>query len=138
MQSLENAQRRLTKRPRANTPPSLGFNNHFPAENSDSISEPPRKRVRKTIQLHQINVYQDEILSADSDNSAAQNEPALVSIGLETGKIWPHISVEISFRPDLQANTVKSTPKKGARKPLAALSAIALNGAQKALKIPQN
>ena len=85
-----------------------------------------------------MRVYQDDILSTDSDEFDAQNESTPVLISHKTNLICSYISVEIPFRPDLQGNPAKPTLKKGNQKPLTALSLISLNGAQKAPKIPQN
>jgi hypothetical protein len=58
------------------------------------------------------------------------------------GKIWPHISVEIPFQSENEANLHQNKCKKplkiGNRKPLADLLKIAINGSQKAPKIPEN
>jgi hypothetical protein len=56
----------------------------------------------------------------------------------KTGKIWPHITVEIPFRPDSYSNSAISTVQRDPRRALASLSSIALNSAQKAPQIPQN
>jgi hypothetical protein len=45
--------------------------------------------------------------------------------------------VEIPLRPEFHSISVESTLKKGTRQPLASLSSIAINGAKKAPKIPQ-
>ena len=66
------------------------------------------------------------------------NEPTLALKAWEMGPICPYISVEISFRPDLHANSAKSMSKKGNQKLLTALFVIALNGSRKSPKIPQS
>jgi hypothetical protein len=94
--------------------------------------------VRKAAQLPQFSVYEDEILRADSSNLGAYEKFALASIGLQTGKIWPHISVDIPFRAGIHQYSSQSTSKYANREPLALLLSIALNEAQKAPKMPQN
>jgi hypothetical protein len=79
--------------------------------------------VRKAARLPQFSVYE---------------KLAPASIGLQTGKIWPHISVNIPFRAEIHQYSSESTSKYANRESLASLSSIALNGAQKALKMPQN
>jgi hypothetical protein len=128
----------LNKRPRANTPSIHLFHSHSSTENSHSISDQHRKRRRKSPQLPQFRVYEDQILRADSPGSDAQNEPTPASIGPQMGRIWPHITVEIPFRPDSHSNSAISTVQRGPRRALGSLSSIALNGAQKAPQIPQN
>jgi hypothetical protein len=75
-------------------------------------------------------------LTANSSNSDAIKESSPALIGLQTGKIWPHISVEIPFQPEIHQYSSESISEKANREPLASLSSIALNGAQKAPKIP--
>jgi hypothetical protein len=53
--------------------------------------------------------------------------PAL--IGLQTGKVWPHISMEIPFQPEIHQYSSELISKKANREPLALLSFIALNRA---------
>jgi hypothetical protein len=77
-------------------------------------------------------------LGADSPNLGAYKVLVLASIGLQTGKIWPHISVDIPFRAEIHQYSSESASKYANREPLASLSSIALNGAQKAPKMPQN
>jgi hypothetical protein len=77
-------------------------------------------------------------LTANSSNSDAIKEFSSALIGLQTDKIWPHISVEIPFQPEIHQYLSESIPKKANREPLASLSSTALNGAQNAPKIPQN
>ena len=130
--------------PRADTSSSGNFlvgsatqNNNISNSEDDHI----RKRLRKSTQLSQFEVYQDEILSTDSDSSDAQDELIPMSIGPQTDKICPHISVEIPSRPTFrfnsQSNPVKIASQRGNRQPLASLGSIAINGARKAPKIPQ-
>jgi hypothetical protein len=97
-----------------------------------------RKRVQKARQLPQFNVHQDKIFKANSPNSYASELAASDLINLQTGKIWPHISVEIPFRPEIHQYSSESTSKKANREPLASLSSIALNRARKTPKFPQN
>jgi hypothetical protein len=75
-------------------------------------------------------------LKADSPNLGAQNEFTLVSIGPQTGKIWPHITVEIPSRSDFRPNLATTAFKKDDREPLSSLLSIAINGARKAPQIP--
>jgi hypothetical protein len=82
-------------------------------------------------------VYKDQTLRADRAKLSGQNEPTPSLIGCQINKIWPYISVEIPLRPEFHSISVESTPKKGTRQPLASLSLIAINGAKKAPKIPQ-
>jgi hypothetical protein len=77
-------------------------------------------------------------LRANSPDLDAQNKPTPALIGLQMGKIWPHITVEISFHPDSYSNSAISTVQRGLRRALASLLLIALNRAQKAPQIPQN
>jgi hypothetical protein len=98
----------------------------------------PHKKTRKTSQLPQFRVYQDKISTADADKYSGQNEPTLVEIKPKLDKICPNISVEIPFRSEFRLISAISGPKKRSRQPLASLSSLALNGAQKAPKIPQN
>ena len=132
------ARGRSTERPRAGKRPVSALYEHIPDENNNSSPIRYRKRLRKSIQYSQFEVYEDETLDLNSSNSDTFENSTPVKIGPQTGKIWPHISVEIPFRPDLQVNSAISTSKKGNRKPLADLSSLTLNGAQKAPKIPQN
>jgi hypothetical protein len=104
---------------------------------SDSFNQ-RHKCIRKTRQLSQFNVHQDVILTANSSNSDAIKESSPALIGLQTGKIWPHISVKIPFQPEIHQYLSESISEKANRELLASLSSIALNGAQKAPKIPQN
>ena len=120
------------------TPPLEGNSLCFSVENSDSSSIQLRKRPRKARQLPQFDVYQDEISTTDSDKFSTSNESTPALIGHELGPICPYISVEIPFRPDLHGDSTKSRPKTINRKPLTAVPLIALNGAQKAPKIPRN
>jgi hypothetical protein len=77
-------------------------------------------------------------LIANSPNSYALELAAPNLIGRQTGKIWPYISVEIPFRPEIHQYSSESTFKKANREPLAFLSSIALNGARKPPKFRQN
>jgi hypothetical protein len=133
---------RLTKRPRADTPPVQASDNDCFDENGDYSLKPLRKRLRKASQLPQFGFYQDETSLSDSLKLDAQNEPTPVLFEPQLGKIWPHTRVEIPFHADFEANLTQKTPKKpskiGNRKPLSALPLIAINGTRKAPKIPQN
>jgi hypothetical protein len=115
------------------TPPFSPFEADFAAESTKN----PRKRTRKTSQLPQLRVYEDQTFRANRTENSGQNEPTPSLIGRQINKIWPHISVEIPFRPEFHSISVESTPKRGPRKPLASLSSIAINGVKKAPKIPQ-
>jgi hypothetical protein len=138
MQSLEPAQGPSRKRSRAIpdlASAELGF---FSAENDDSSSFSLRKRLRKSTQLSRFSVYQNANSATDSDKFSAYEEFTPALIGQELGKIWPHIRVEIPFRPEIHQNSADFALEKGSRTPLAVLSSIALNGARKAPKIPEN
>ena len=116
------------------TPATIGSET---AEICPNTLNSPRKRRRKTLQLPQFDTYQDEILTQNSDKLSGSNGLTSASTGLETGKIWPHISVEIPFRPEFHSISAISGLTKGPRQPLASLSSIALNSTGKAPKIPQ-
>jgi hypothetical protein len=133
IQPEESARGRLNKLPRVDTPPSSPSRADFIAKTINS----PRKRTRKSSQLPQFRVYQDETFRADRAKISGQNEPTPSLIGRQVNKIWPHISVEIPFKPKFHSISVESSPKRGTRQPLASLSSIALNGTKKAPKIPQ-
>jgi hypothetical protein len=122
------------KRSRANTPPSSSFDADFAVQSTNS----PPKRTRKTSQLPQFCVYQDQTSEANRDTPSGQNEPTPSLIERQINKIWPYISVEIPFQPEIHSISVESTPKRGPRQPLASLLSIAVNGTRKAPKIPQN
>ena len=144
IQTLESTRGRSNKRPWASSSLSDNFPIDSTTQNGNSSTSKNnhiRKRLRKSTQLSQFKVYQDEILSTDSDSSDAQNEPTPVSIKPQMSKKCPHISVEIplrsDFRPNSQSNSTKPTSQKGNRQPLASLGSIAINGIRKAPKIPQ-
>ena len=99
IQSTESAQGRSNKRPQADTPSFGAFDADFAAQNTNSAC----KRARKASQLHQFRVFKDEISSADKENPSGQNEPTLSLIGRQTHKVWLHISVNISFRPEFHS-----------------------------------
>jgi hypothetical protein len=134
IQAEESARGRLYKRPRVDSLPSSSFGADFITKTTIS----PHKRTRKTSQLPQFRVYQDQNFRTDRDNPSGQNEPTPSPIERQINKIWPHISVEIPFHPEFHSISVESTLKRGPRKPLASLSSIAINGAKKAPKIPQD
>jgi hypothetical protein len=90
------------------------------------------------LQLPQFRVYEDQTFRAIRIKNFGQNEPIPSLIKCQINKIWPHISVEIPFRPEFHSISVELTPKGGPRKPLASLSSIAINGAKKAPKILQD
>jgi hypothetical protein len=138
IQPLESARGRSRKRPRANTRSSSISFLQFSTENDSDSFNHRRKRVRKTRQLPQFDVHQDEILGINSAYFDATEKYTPALIGLQTGKIWPHISVEIPFRPEIHQYSSESISEKANREPLASLSSIALNGARKAPKFPQN
>jgi hypothetical protein len=142
IQPIKDAQGRLTKRLRADTPPFQASDNNSFGENGDYSLKPLRKRLQKALQLPQFRVYQDKISTPNSPNLDAQNKPAPVLFGSQLGKIWPHIRVEIPFQSENEANLhqnpSKNPSKIGNRKPLTALLLIAINDTQKAPQIPQN
>ncbi len=125
---------RSNKRPRANSSILSSFDPDFVEKSTNS----PRKRTRKAAQLPQFSIYQDETSTANSDEYSGQDDPTPVEIGPKLGKICPNISVEIPFRSEFRSISAMSGPKKRPRQPLASISSIALNGAQKAPKIPRN
>jgi hypothetical protein len=138
VQSLHSARGRLTKRPRAISPVVKAVSTDFSVENDTFASKPPSKRARKATQLPQFDVYQDKKLMADSPQFCGSKSLTPGLIGRQTEKIWPHISVNIPFRSEFHQYSPESSPTQANREPLAPLSSIALNGAQKAPKIPQN
>jgi hypothetical protein len=137
MQPSEGTQGRLNKRPRANTPPLRSFRICSPTESNNPSSDRYLKRARKSSQLPQFKVYEDKISGADSPNLDGQNKPTPVLIEPQTGKIWPHITVEIPSRSDFRPNLATTASKKDNREPLSSLLSIAINGARKAPQIPQ-
>jgi hypothetical protein len=138
MQPSESTRGRLNKRPRANTPP--------PAPSASVLL--PKTAVLPQIDAasaHEnrhsslnLKVYEDEILEADSPDLGAQNESTPVSIGPQTGKIWPHITVDIPSRSDFLPNLATTASKRDDREPLSSLLSTAINGARKAPQIPKN
>jgi hypothetical protein len=135
---LYSARGRLIKRPRAESSVVEALSTDSFTENDTFSSEPRRKRARKTIQLPQFDVYQDENFKANSPEYSGSKSPTLGVIERQTKKIWPHISVEIPFHSEFHQNSFKSSPTQANRRLLAPLLPIALNGTQKAPKIPQN
>jgi hypothetical protein len=111
IQHKEGAWGCLNKRPQADTPPSSPFRANFTGQRHDL----PQKRRRKTSQLPQFRVYQDQILSADTANPSGQNEPTPSLIGRQIDKIWPHISVEIPFRPEFHSVSATITTQNSYR-----------------------
>jgi hypothetical protein len=71
IQSSETARGRLNKRSRANITSSGSFLIHSPTENGSPSPDRCRKRVRKSTQLPQFRVYENEILRADRLNLGA-------------------------------------------------------------------
>jgi hypothetical protein len=124
----------LNKRPRADTPPCSPLRADFATQTTNS----PRKRTRKSPQLPQFGVYEDQTSRAYGAENSGQNESTPSLIGRQIDKIWPHIAVEIPFQPESHSISVETSPKRGTRQPLASLSSIALNGAQRAPRIPQD
>jgi Transposase IS4 len=129
----ESARGRLSKRPRVDPPLCSSSDADFAAQNIDF----PRKRIRKTPELPQFSIYQDQILDSDRKNPSGQNEPTPSLIGRQINKVWPHISVDIPFRAEFHSISTESTSTQNTRLPLASLSSIAINGAKRAPKIPQ-
>ena len=76
IRSEQGAQRRSNKRPETDTPSFRAFDANFAVQNTNSA----RKKTRKTSQLSQFRVFEDEILSADRKNLSGQNEstPSLI------------------------------------------------------------
>ena len=97
----------------------------------------PRKWRWKTLQLPQFDIYQNEILTQNSNKLFGLNGLTLAMTGLETSKIWPYISVEISFQSEFHSISAISGPTKSPWQLLACLLSIALNSTRKAPKIPQ-
>ena len=135
---LKQARGRSIERSRAEKRPVSALYEHFSVENDNFSSIRYPKRARKSTQLAQLDVYEDEIRRQDSPESDASNESTPVEIRPYTGKIWPHISVEIPKPSQNRPNSIQTTSQKGNRKFGDSLSSIALNGVQKAPKIPQN
>jgi hypothetical protein len=138
MQLLDSARGRLTKRSRAISFVVEALSTDSSVKNDTFSSESPRKRARKTSQLPQFNIYQDRNFTVDRAKFCGSKSLTPGLIGRQTKKIWPYISVNIPFRSEFHQNSSESSPKHANREPLAPLLSIALNGAQKALKIPQN
>jgi hypothetical protein len=138
VQPLYSARGRLIKRPRAISPVVEAISTDSCVKNDTFSSEPRRKRARKSSQLPQFDVYQDENFRADSTKYSGSQSLALSVTERQTEKIWPHISVEIPFHFKFHQNSSESSPTQVNRRPLAPLSSIALNEAQKAPKIPLN
>jgi hypothetical protein len=132
MQPSESIRGRLNKRLQANSPLRRSFRICSPTENGSPSPDRCRKRARKSTQLPQVRVYEDEILGADSPDSDAQNKFTPVLIESQTGKIWPYITVEIPSRSDFQSNLATTASKKEDREPLSSLLSTAINGARKA------
>jgi hypothetical protein len=138
VQLVHSARERLKKRSRAIFPVVEAVSTDFSVENDTFSSEPPRKRARKATQLPQFDVYQDKKLRTNSPEVCGFKSPTPGLIKRQTEKIWPHISVNIPFRPEFHQYSLESSSTHANRKPLAPLSLIALNRDQKAPKIPQN
>ena len=134
IQSEESAWGRSKKRPQANSAVLSTFDADFTAQSTNS----PRKRAWKTSQLPEFSIYQDEISTTNANKYFSQDGPAPIEFGLKLGKICLNISVEIPFRSEFRSISAVSDPKKRSRQPLASISSIALNGTQKAPKIPRN
>ena len=83
IRSEQGAQRRSNKRPKTDTPSFGAFDADFAAQNTNSA----RKKARKTSQLPQFRVFEDEMLTADRENLFGQNEYTLSLIGFQTDKI---------------------------------------------------
>jgi hypothetical protein len=119
------------KRPRANTPPFQASDNDSFGENGDYSLKSRRKRLRKASQLSQSGVYQNQISIPDSTNLDALRKLTPVIFEPQLGKIWPHISVDIPFRSENEANLHQNKCKKpskiGNQKPLTDLSKIVIN-----------
>jgi hypothetical protein len=138
VQLLNSARGRLTKRSRAISFVVEALLTDSSVKNDTFSSESLRKRARKTSQLPQFNIYQDRNFTVDRSKCCGSKSPTPGLIGRQTEKIWPYISVNIPFRSEFHQNSSESSPKYANREPLAPLSSIALNRAQKAPKIPQN
>jgi hypothetical protein len=136
IQSLQSTRGRLNKRPRANSTAFSASSVHSSVENSNPSPTRCRKRVRKTTQLPQFEVYKDEILRENSPILGAQNEFTPVSIESQTSKIWPYITVEIPLRSDFRPNLAMTASKRDYREPLNSLLSTAINGTRKAPQIP--
>ena len=138
IQSLESARGPLLKCLRADTPPFNDLFSVFSVENRDSSPDHRRKRLRKSTQLPQFRVYEDQNSTTDRDELDALNDSAPALIGHELGPICPNISVEIPFRPEIHGNSGLPTSQRGNQISNAILAPIALNGRRKAPKIPKN
>jgi hypothetical protein len=138
VQLLHSARRRLIKRPRAKFPVIEALSTDSSVENDTFSSESRRKRARKTTQLPQFDIYHYENFRVNSPKFCGSKLLSLNLIGRQTEKIWPYISVKIPFRPEFHQNSSESSPKHANREPLALLLSIALNGARKAPKFPQD
>jgi hypothetical protein len=78
IQPIKDARGRLTKRPRADTPPFQASDNDSFGENGDYSLKSRRKRSRKASQLPQFGVYQDAISTTDSPDLDALKKPTPV------------------------------------------------------------
>ena len=83
IRSEQGAQRRSNKRPETDNPYFRTFDADFVVQNTNSA----RKKARKTSQLSQFRVFEDEILSANRKNPSDQNESTPSLIRFQTDKI---------------------------------------------------
>jgi hypothetical protein len=100
VQLLNCARGRLIKRSRAISFVIKALSTDSSVENDTFCSESPRKRARKTSQLPQFDIDQDENFRADSPKFCGSKSLALNLIKRQTEKIWLYISVEIPFRSE--------------------------------------
>jgi hypothetical protein len=103
------------------------------------------KRPRKTPQLPQFKVYEDEILGRNSPESSAQNKPTPALFRCESSELQPYFVEKSSFcsisqdnHHEFNSNSTQQTSLKDSPQPLSSITATAVNRAQKVLKIPQN
>ena len=97
----------------------------------------PCKQTRKSPELPQFRVYQDENFRAYRAKPSGQNESTSSLIGRKINNICSNIAVEIPFDPKFHSISVETSPKRALREPLASLSSIALNGAKRAPEVPE-
>jgi hypothetical protein len=81
VQLLHSARGRFFKRPRAKSPVVEALSTDPSVENDTFSSESRRKRARKTTQLPQFDIYQDENFRADSPKFCGSKLPSLDLIG---------------------------------------------------------
>ena len=134
IQLNKSARGRLNKRLWADNLPYSPLRADFIAQTTNS----PRKWTQKSPQLPQFNVYEDQTSGAHRAKNFGQNESISSLIDRQIDKRWSHITVEIPFQPESHFISVERSLQRGNQQPLASLSSMAFNGAQRAPRIPQD